>query len=154
MYPDLVCAELTRPWPRPVRVVLRSGCYLTHDHQLYAGAAPAHPELVPALRVWSRVLSVPEPGWAILDAGRRDLTVDPPARVLRIHRGDSARPVDLRIDHHNDQHGYVAFGAADLRVGDICELGISHPCLTFDRWTHIPLIDDARTVVGVIRTVF
>lgn len=154
MYPDLVCAELTRPWSRPVQVVLRSGCYLTHDHQLYADSAPPQPSLIPALRVWSRVLSVPDPGWAILDVGKRDLTVDPPARVLNVHRNGSTRPVALHIDHHNDQHGYVAFGEDDLRVGDICELSISHPCLTFDRWTHIPLIDDDRTIVGIIRTCF
>lgn len=154
MYPDLVINELTRPWPRPTRVLLRSGCYLTHDHRLYAESAPLEPVLRPAMRVWSRVLSVPEPGWAIIDAGKRDLTVDPPARVLAIHRDGATRQVDLSLDHHNDQHGYIRFTDEDLRVGDICELGISHPCLTFDRWTHIPLIDDDLTVTGVVRTCF
>ena len=52
---------------RPTRVVLRSGCYVTHDHSDYAGPAPLtgqveEPGLIPALEVWSEVISVPEPG--------------------------------------------------------------------------------------------
>lgn len=155
MYPDLVIDHLRDGWSTPVRLVLRSGCAVIHDHGLYAGSAPSRPDVRPALRVWSRVLSVPEPGWAIIDAGKRDLTVDPPARVLAVHRVAGERtPVSLVIDHHNDQHGYVLFTDEDLRVGDILELGISHPCLTFDRWTHIPVVDDELRVIGAVTTCF
>jgi D-serine deaminase-like pyridoxal phosphate-dependent protein len=49
---------------RPVRVVLRSGCYITHDDGLYAESTPL-PELRAALELWARVLSCPEPGLAI-----------------------------------------------------------------------------------------
>lgn len=155
MYPDLVVDELRDHWSAPVRLLLRSGCVVIHDHGLYAGSAPALPRVRPALRVWSRVLSVPEPGWAIIDAGKRDLTTDPPARVLSVRRAGAERtPVSLVLDHHNDQHGYVRFDDEGLRVGDILELGISHPCLTFDRWTHIPVVDDDLSVVGAVRTVF
>lgn len=155
MYPDLVVEGLSGDYGMPTTLLLRSGCSLIHDHGLYATGAPARPDVRPALRVWSRVLSVPEPGWAVIDAGKRDLTAEPPARVLAVHREDGRTPLDLVIDYHNDQHGYVAFGPdAGLRVGDILELGISHPCLTFDRWTHIPLVDEQLTVVGVVRTCF
>lgn len=166
MYPDLVIETLHSGWSAPVRLLLRSGCAVIHDHGLYAESAPARPDVRPALRVWSRVLSVPEPGWAIIDAGKRDLTAEPPARVLAVHRpgvlvagADPGKPVTalplaLVVDHHNDQHGYVRFTTEDLRVGDILELGISHPCLTFDRWTHIPVVDDDLVVVGAVTTCF
>lgn len=155
MYPDLVTEVLRGDLGRPARILLRSGCSVIHDHGLYADSARG-PAVRPALRVWSRVLSVPEPGWAIIDAGRRDLTAEPPARVLSVRRtaDDRPRPVDLVLDHHNDQHGYVRFAAENLRVGEILELGISHPCLTLDRWTHVPLVDADLRVVGAIRTCF
>ncbi|WP_432557833.1 alanine racemase [Granulicoccus sp. GXG6511] len=154
MYPDLVLDGLRTDLGRESQILLRSGCSVIHDHGLYAESARG-PAVRPALRVWSRVLSVPEPDWAIIDAGKRDLTVDPPARVLSVRREAGApRALDLLVDHHNDQHGYVRCGGADLRVGDILELGISHPCLTFDRWTHVPLVDDELRVVGAVRTCF
>jgi D-serine deaminase-like pyridoxal phosphate-dependent protein len=65
-----------------IRVVLRSGCYLTHDNGQYATLTPsARPEWTlppfqPALEVWTRVVSRPEPGLVLLNAGRRDLSHD------------------------------------------------------------------------------
>src|SRR5690606_10132720 len=70
----------------PVRIVLRSGCYVTHDSGTYhaahaAAEADAHrrgvqPELRPALEVWSYVQSIPEPGLAFLSMGKRDVPYD------------------------------------------------------------------------------
>src|SRR5699024_1571235 len=62
------------------RVVLRSGCYLTHDDGGYAASSPfgrtvGH-ALRPALHGWAQVVSRPEPGLALLNAGRRDLPHD------------------------------------------------------------------------------
>ena len=155
MYPDLVVEGLRGDLDHPARIVLRSGCSLVHDHGLY-GESARGPAVRPAMRVWSRVLSVPEPGWAIIDAGKRDLTADPPARVLSVrrHPGDSPRPLDLVVDHHNDQHGYVRCVGADLAVGEILELGISHAWLTFEQWRHIPLVDEELRVIGAVRTCF
>jgi D-serine deaminase-like pyridoxal phosphate-dependent protein len=65
-----------------VRVVLRSGCYLTHDDGLYARASPL-PELRPALELWARVLSCPEPGLAIAGFGKRDAPYDIDLPVIR-----------------------------------------------------------------------
>lgn len=69
-YFDLVAEELSG---LPAQLVLRSGCYVTHDHGHYARlAAGRGVELRPALEVWAHVLSVPEPELVILSAGRRD----------------------------------------------------------------------------------
>ena len=65
---------------RPVRGLLRSGCYVTHDHGHYQRLVQRVNErcgctdgLRPALQLWTCVQSVPEPGLAILTAGRRDV---------------------------------------------------------------------------------
>jgi len=53
----------------PHEGVLRSGCYVTHDHSSYGGppphGEPGYSGLIPALELWSEILSTPEPGRAI-----------------------------------------------------------------------------------------
>jgi len=148
------------------RVVTRSGCYVTHDHGMYADAAPRRgadsdsmlPTFRPALEVWARVVSRPEPGLAIVDAGRRDLSHDAGLpRPLTARRPDG-RQVDLgtaTVGSLSDQHAFVTVAAqSTLAVGDLVGLGISHPCTTFDRWPLLLRVDDDDRVVGVVRTYF
>jgi D-serine deaminase-like pyridoxal phosphate-dependent protein len=134
------------------RAVLRSGCYVTHDHGLYERVTPL-PSLRPALRLWTEVLSVPEPGLAIANFGRRDAPYDSglpvPLRVV-----DGALPTGLRVETVNDQHAFLRFDDGALRVGDLVVCGISHPCTAFDKWSLLPLVDDDDRVIGAIRTLF
>lgn len=39
-----------------------------------------------------------------------------------------------------------------LAVGGTVGLGVSHPCLTFDKWPANPIVDHAYDVVSMIRT--
>jgi D-serine dehydratase len=145
-------------------VVLRSGCYLTHDDGLYDGASPlgrrrgaADDPLLPALELWTDVLSCPEPGRAIAGAGRRDAPYDAGLPVvLRSYRGGA--PVELAaatVTELNDQHAFVAFEPAGaLEPGDLLCLGISHPCGAFDRWRTVLEVDADYTVTRAIRTFF
>ena len=55
--------------------VLRSGCYVVHDHGTYAEVSPV-PGLTAAAVVRALVVSVPEPGLAVLNAGKRELAYD------------------------------------------------------------------------------
>ena len=81
---DLVIPLLTGyPLSRPVQGVLRSGCYVTHDHGRYANFLQLVEQreglkgsLWPAIEIWTMVQSVPEPGLALLSAGRRDVSFD------------------------------------------------------------------------------
>ncbi len=84
-------------------MILRSGAYLTHDHGFYGTVSPASrgsagaPVLRPALELWAQVLSYPEPGLALLGAGRRDVGFDQglpvPLRVVRRRgRAETGRP--------------------------------------------------------------
>jgi D-serine dehydratase len=146
---------------RPTRVVLRSGCYITHDHGFYAAALERLRErsagsdsvfvgegFVPALELWTTVQSLPEPGLAIIALGKRDVSFDLGLPVpLRQH----AQAEVIRL---NDHHGYLKLNGLQLAVGDPVAVGISHPCTTFDRWEYLYLVDDQYNVLSVVRTFF
>ena len=158
---DTVVERLTGPaasqgW----RVLLRSGCYVAHDHGLYADTTPflrqpAEGELLPALEVWAQVLSTPEPGLAILGAGKRDVPFDAGMPIpLRVRGRDGAsRPLGgAVIVGLNDQHAYLR--EAHVEPGELVCLGISHPCTAFDRWRVIPVVDDDYRVTDLLHTYF
>nr|BFD95998.1 alanine racemase [Kitasatospora sp. Xyl93] len=122
--------------------VLRSGCYVTHDHGSYAQVSPL-PGLRAALTVRAVVLSTPEPGRAVVGAGRRELPYDAGLPVLvRAHDPHGARrpAAAARAERIYDHH-LVLTGVRDLYVGDEVDLGISHPCSAFDRWPDVTVVD-------------
>jgi D-serine deaminase-like pyridoxal phosphate-dependent protein len=145
-YPDRVVAawrELPR-LSRPVRKVVRSGSYLTHDHGRLGRASPL--ALRPAMELWAYVLSTPEPGLAICGFGKRDASYDVDL------------PVPLRlpgavVEKLNDQHAFVRH-EGELAVGDVVAFGLSHPCTALEKWPLVPVLDDADAVVGAVRTYF
>jgi D-serine deaminase-like pyridoxal phosphate-dependent protein len=157
---DVVTSALSQAphCSRPVRSVLRSGSYITHDHGLYAETSSLAPQLRPAIEVWCQVLSLPEPGLALLGAGRRDVSFDaglPIALWRRSVRGGDVVPFDARVTKLNDQHSFLDLAPSDaIDVGDLVALGISHPCTTHDKWQLMPLLDDERRVIDCVRTYF
>ncbi|MET1044434.1 MAG: alanine racemase [Microbacteriaceae bacterium] len=170
-YFDLVAdafAPMIEQYPE-VDAVLRSGAYIIHDDGLYRRTTPAAsrigPEFRAAAHVWARVISAPEPGLALLDAGKRDLAYDsglPEVQEVLRDEGAGYRPVptaDLTVVKTNDQHAYVTGGAGRLRVGDLVQLGLSHPCTIFDKWRTALLVENvpdagSATIRGAIATYF
>ncbi|WP_395727442.1 amino acid deaminase [Nakamurella sp.] len=157
----------------PTRVVLRSGAYPIHDDGFYRsispldGAARGEPDhLASAMHAWVTIVSTPEPGLALFDAGKRDLPFDeglPTAQAIRGRSDEQSARVlaDARVTALNDQHGFLRFPAEvadELVVGTVLRLGLSHPCTAFDKWRLIPLVDDHTssdpTVVDLIPTYF
>jgi D-serine dehydratase len=154
------------------QLVLRSGCYLTHDAVHYRHihdairsklrlVAPEDGWLKPALEVWGTVQSVPEPGLAFVNIGRRDISydLDLPVAVARARVGDVS-PCSIE-DHRfkvlalNDQHLFLAIPEnGDVRVGDLFGFGVSHPCTTFDKWRLIHVVDDDYRVCSSVVTFF
>lgn len=146
--------------------VLRPGCYVVHDHRSYRDAMAEmkarHPELEgelePALAVFAHVQSLPEPGLAVVAMGKRDISVDPDLPIqLQLHRpGEPARPLaGCRVRKVMDQHAMMVIpDHTDIRVGDVVSFGASHPCLTFDKWRQVLLVDDTLQVLEVIPTFF
>lgn len=166
---DLVTKQLKPQLSRPVRGLLRSGCYITHDHGFYKRMVSAvttrlrcDDTLHAAIEVWASVQSLPEPGLAILAVGKRDLSydLDLPIPIGHCARGSmqvNEAPAEWRITGLNDQHAYLRWDGTmriDLRVGDLVSLGISHPCTTFDKWRWLPVVDEDRRVVDALVTCF
>lgn len=161
------------------RVVTRSGCYVTHDsgmyhdhHQRLCAATDETGGLRRALELWSHVQSLPEPGLALLTAGRRDCGTDsgfpvplllaranaknpaPEARPKN-YPAPEALPEGCKVINLNDQHCYLHFPPGlDLAIGDRIGLGVSHPCTTFDKWDLLYLVDDDYTIIDAFKTYF
>ena len=54
-----------------------------------------------------------------------------------------------------DQHAYMEIAERDdLRVGDLIGFDVSHPCLTFDKWRQLPVLDSGYQVIDVVETFF
>ncbi|VWX57186.1 Amino acid deaminase [Burkholderiales bacterium 8X] len=169
---DWVAARLRPSLGRPVRGLLRSGCYVTHDHGFYRGMVRKLDARIgcvdceglrPALEVWATVQSRPEPHLAILAVGKRDLGFDMglPTPLHHVRRGTRQLcevPPSWTITALNDQHAYLRCVKDDdqpmPQVGDLIALGISHPCTTFDKWRWIPLVDEHYTITSAITTNF
>ena len=164
---DLVAEALTAEalkLSRPVLRLLRSGAYVTHDDLHYAEITPlrsagAGQRLRPALRLWAQVVSCPEPGLALLNAGKRDLPYDlglPIPSLVRSAEDGSVRPATgLSVRALADQHAFVTVGpGADPQVGDWVALQLSHPCTAFEKWQLIPEVQADGTVTDYIRTFF
>jgi D-serine dehydratase len=154
-----------------VEIVLRPGCYLTHDAGMYCEAqaqimrrspiaSQMHTGLLPALQIWAYVQSVPEKGKAIIGMGKRDAAFDAglPSPALHYRPGNTApepAPVHWMLTKMMDQHAYMQIGQKDdLRVGDMIAFDISHPCLTFDKWRTLPIVNAEYGVIDVIHTFF
>ncbi len=145
----------------PVRTVLRSGAYITHDDGHYRRLTPlSTPEIGTfraALSIRGRVLSLPEPGLALLDFGKRDAPIDlgmPEPHTVHRPGGTAERLAGCSITALADQHAFLAFGdGTRLAIGDIVTCGVSHPCTAFDKWQLIPVVEGEH-VVDVIRTFF
>lgn len=155
----------------PVEVVLRPGCYLTHDagayrvaqqqiHERNPIARAMNASLLPALQLWAYVQSVPEAQKAIIALGKRDAAFDSglPTPVLHYRPGNGipvAAPSGWELTRMMDQHAYLRIGEADdIEVGDMIGFDISHPCLTFDKWRTLPVLDRNYQVIDVVETFF
>lgn len=170
---DLVFNELSaEELPKTCKVLTRSGCYLVHDAGMYKNyfeqlvqrdeeIAGRGEGLFEALEVWAYVLSRPEPGRIIVNAGKRDLSSDDlPVvhRIVRFSEAGAHTPValaDHRVVDLNDQHCHIQCPAdSPVRAGDAVILGVSHPCLTFDKWRNVFIRDDQYNIVDAISTWF
>lgn len=155
-FPDRVVEFLPNAGRVPgTSTVLRSGCYVTHDHGTYAAVSPV-PGLIPAISVRAVVLSTPEAGMAVVGAGKRDLPYDaglPSFLSARTAEGapknDAAAVVRNLFDHHA-----VLTSVTGLAVTDTVDFGLSHPCSAFDRWSDYVLTDAAGKDIDVWPTDF
>ncbi|MFS2160403.1 amino acid deaminase [Pseudomonas sp. Pseusp122] len=149
--------------------VLRPGSYVVHDHGIYKDAqccvldrrSELTEGLRPALEVWAHVQSMPEPGFAVIALGKRDVAYDAglPMPLLRYKAGVlPATGEDVsacKVTAVMDQHAFMTVApGCELKIGDIIAFGTSHPCLTFDKWRSGCLVGDDLTVIESFDTCF
>lgn len=155
---DAVLDAFGSRWPGCAQIVLRSGCYVTHDNGLYERSAPPELAFRAALELWSYVQSRPESDLAYLTFGRRDAGFDAgmPVPLFAIDALGKKRDVSAwHIEGLNDQHARLRLPADDpLHVGDVVVCGVSHPCTTLDKWRLVMLADDDGVVVDGLLTFF
>lgn len=155
-----------------VDVIIRSGAYMVHDDGFYRGISPfgrgaqaeaGNEPFASAMHAWARVVSAPEPGLAILDAGKREMPVDeglPEPQLLGTSLGGAMSALSgASISAVNDQHCFLRFDpeTTTVNIGDVIRLGLSHPCTAFDKWTLIPVLAEPgrdNRVVDLIHTFF
>jgi D-serine dehydratase len=169
---DLVSEILTQTQlEKPFEVLIRPGCYLSHDSGIYneyqnellarseiARSLPS--SLTSAIEVLAYVQSLPEAGLAILNVGKRDVSFDSglpkPEKYYSVDKKETSALDDAwYLSDLNDQHAFMTFPqGAEVVVGDIVILSVSHPCLTFDKWQSIMMTDAQYNVEKHIRTFF
>ncbi|WP_339616730.1 amino acid deaminase [uncultured Gilvimarinus sp.] len=168
---DIVCDVFAEVDTELFVPLIRPGCYLIHDQGIYMEAqqkvrerlgdsCAVSGDLQSALEIWAYVQSIPEPGEAVLTLGKRDAAFDAglPQPSLHYRPGWQAPvtpPPEWEVYHIMDQHSAMRFDPnADLNVGDIIALSTSHPCLTFDKWRKLNVIDDNYNVLEQVDTCF
>lgn len=168
---DIVCAIFSKiSLSKPTRVVIRPGCYLSHDSKLYKSlqdsiknrdklASRIPVNLEPAVEVLAYIQSLPEPNLAIINIGKRDVSFDAglpiPKAIFSRSKNKLIKIQKSSLININDQHAYMKYeDEYKPSVGDIIILGISHPCLTFDKWQQIPLVDEKYNVNQLLETYF
>ena len=156
--------------PDNVRLAIRPGCYITHDKGTYqqsqralrardALARSLDGDLTSALELCAFVQSLPEPGLAIVGFGKRDAAFDSglPQAVAH-YRAGIAQPFaagSMTTFDIMDQHAMLRYGGTtSLSVGDILVFSTSHPCITFDKWQKIYLVDDDYNTLDLLETRF
>ena len=168
---DVVCnVWLAAQKPDRCRVVIRPGCYITHDVGIYEIArqeliardpiaCDLGGDLTSALELMAMVQSVPEADRAVVNFGKRDCAFDAglPQPVAHYRHG---KALPLQADEIvsvgiMDQHCMLRLApGCDVQVGDIVLFGTSHPCLTFDKWKTLLLVDDEYHVLEELDTLF
>ncbi|HCT7944207.1 TPA: amino acid deaminase [Raoultella ornithinolytica] len=168
---DVVCnVWLAAQKPDRCRVVIRPGCYITHDVGIYEIArqeliardpiaCDLGGDLTSALELMAMVQSVPEADRAVVNFGKRDCAFDAglPQPVAHYRHG---KALPLQADEIvsvgiMDQHCMLRLApGCDVQVGDIVVFGTSHPCLTFDKWKTLLLVDDEYNVLEELDTLF
>lgn len=149
------------------QLVLRSGSLFFSDDGAYSRSFDRMASrgleigraIRPVLSIWVEILSRPEKGLAIAGFGHREAANDMGLPIVRRAFRDGV-PVDLGaalpdVLKLNDHHAFLTGEGVDaLRVGDIIEVGICHPCTTLQRWRLVYGIGDDHRIEHAFATCF
>ena len=168
---DLVAEELAAAQlPKQISLVLRPGCYISHDQGIYQQAqqqvlarsklaCSLGEDLQNSLELAVYVQSLPEPGLAVLSFGKRDAAFDAGLpQAIALYRNGELQSTSLQNCETikvMDQHAFWRYDqSVSPQIGDILLLGTSHPCLTFDKWRTLWVVDDHYNLLQEVDTFF
>jgi D-serine dehydratase len=92
--------------------------------------------------------------------GKRDVAFDAGLpQATKSYRQGYKSPINCDIQWQvikvMDQHAFMSVPKdVDIKIGDMVAFSTSHPCLTFDKWRWLCLVDDNYRVVDVMNTQF
>ncbi|MBE0348984.1 hypothetical protein PPEP_b0862 [Pseudoalteromonas peptidolytica F12-50-A1] len=169
---DVVASTFNQsPYAEQFQLVLRPGCYLIHDTGIYQDAQHAvlsrsqlacdiGDSLQSSLSIWAYVLSTPEPNMIIVGLGKRDVAFDagmPTSELMYSVHAKQLREINgaLKVEKIMDQHALVSVQSeCEVVVGDMICFSTSHPCLTFDKWREIGVVEQDWVITHTISTYF
>ncbi|MEO5940221.1 MAG: alanine racemase [Candidatus Limnocylindrales bacterium] len=143
-------------------LVVRAGSYLTYGYGAGPDDSPfvgpdAPGSLQPALQLWAEVLSLPEPGLAIVGAGKRNVGDRPQDLVATSVVSGPGEPLPaspaMTVISLDDQHAYLRHPPTDLRVGDRIGFSLRYPT-SLERWQLVPVTDDDGLIIDAVETSF
>ena len=116
----------------------------------------------PSLLLWAHIISINDSGLAIINFGKRDVSFDLgnpiPINIYRnrkIFKKIKYNSTSLSIYKLNDQHAFLRHNnKIKLKIGDLISFGVSHPCITIDKWRCIYLINSNHDIIDVYKTFF
>ena len=115
-----------------------------------------------SLELWAYIISIQDKNMAILNFGRRDVSFDLgypiPLAIYRkgklIIKLDSKKK-NLTIRGLNDQHAFLDYSGYDnIQIGDLIKFGVSHPCITIDKWSFFFMCDEKYNIKEALKTFF
>ncbi|OHU96053.1 amino acid deaminase [Pseudoalteromonas byunsanensis] len=151
--------------------VLRPGCYLIHDTGIYQTAQQQVEKrcqlacditgsLTSGLYLWAYVVSRAQPNQVIIGLGKRDVAFDAGLPTPELTFAPQSQKLDkapctFRVTHIMDQHCMMSVASdSTLKVGDLVCFSSSHPCLTFDKWRQIGVVEDEWVINKTLTTYF
>jgi D-serine deaminase-like pyridoxal phosphate-dependent protein len=124
---------------------MRPGTYVFNDNSAFRFGLLG-PERC-ALRILTTVISIPSADRAVVDAGSKTLTTEPPPPG-RTGFGYVVERPGAVVARLSEEHGVLEFpdGVGDLRVGDVLEIIPNHVCPTVNLQDELYVIDGDRVV--------
>ena len=107
-------------------------------------------------------ISMQDKNIAVLNFGKRDVSFDLGYPIpLAIYREGklikklNIKKKNLQISKLNDQHAFLDYSNyKKIQIGDLIKFGISHPCITIDKWKFFYMCDEKYNVKEALKTFF
>ena len=161
-----------------VKLIIRPGSFIAYGHGYYTKRLEAINKrgglsfnnnnvkatnlFNPSLELWAYIISIQDRNMAILNFGKRDVSFDLgyPIPLAIYRKGKLIKKLDFKkknlvIRGLNDQHAFLDFSSYNnIKLGDLIKFGISHPCITLDKWNFFYMCDEKYNIKEALKTFF